>query len=191
MASSKVKPKVKSKKRMSATMTVKANGREVEHPIRKFWKAVGIILLPVAVGIIASVCTIAAQESFGAFKQPPLAPPAWLFPVVWTILYLMMGVASYLIYRVRVKTAVERRLRVAELVVFYVQLIFNFAWTLLFFNADMKYFAFGWLIALWLMILTFILMAFRNRKAAGWLMLPYLLWCTFAAYLNISIAMLN
>ncbi len=196
MANSKVKNKAKENKKKaekctSATMTVKVNGRKIEHSGRKFLKAVGIILLPLAVGIIASVCTISAQESFNAFAQPPLAPPAWLFPVVWTILYLMMGVASYLIYRVKVNNWRERRLRVAELAIFYVQLIFNFAWTLIFFNSDMKYFAFGWLIAMWLMILAFILMAFRNRKAAAWLMVPYILWCTFAAYLNIAIAILN
>ena len=102
-----------------------------------------------------------------------------------------MGVASYLIYRVKAKKPAEKRLKTAELVLFYVQLLFNFVWTLIFFNADAKYFAFGWLIAMWLMILAIIIMCFRNCKKAGWLMLPYLLWCTFAAYLNISIAILN
>lgn len=153
--------------------------------------AVFMIALPLIIGSIASVFTISAQESFGAFKQPPLAPPAWLFPVVWTILYIMMGIASYLIYRVIVKKPAEKKLKIAELVVFYIQLAFNFVWTLLFFNADAKYFAFGWLMAMWLMILALIIMTFRNQKIAAWLLLPYLLWCTFAAYLNISIAILN
>lgn len=195
MANSKAKTKSKSRpksgKRTSVTMKVKVNGKKIEHPGRKFLKAAAIILLPLAVGTVASICTISAQESFGALNQPPLAPPAWLFPVVWTLLYIMMGVASYLVYRKKVKNWDEKRLWVGEMVVFYVQLAFNFAWTLLFFNADMKYFAFGWLIAMWLMILAFILMAFKNCKAAAWLMVPYILWCTFAAYLNISIAILN
>ena len=102
-----------------------------------------------------------------------------------------MGVASYLIYRIKAKKWEERRLKTAELVIFYVQLAFNFVWTLLFFNADMKYFAFGWLMVMWLMILALIIMTSKNCKAAAWLLVPYILWCTFAAYLNISIAMLN
>ncbi|MBQ3293286.1 tryptophan-rich sensory protein [Candidatus Saccharibacteria bacterium] len=150
-----------------------------------------MILLPLVGGSIITLFTINAQETFGNFNQPPLAPPAWLFPVMWTILYIMMGVASYLIYRVKAKKPAEKKLKTAELVLFYVQLLFNFAWTLIFFNLDVKYFAFGWLIVMWLMILALMIMCGRNCKKAMWLLLPYLLWCTFAAYLNISIAILN
>ncbi len=96
-----------------------------------------------------------------------------------------------MIYRVKAKKPVEKKLKTAELVLFYVQLLFNFAWTLIFFNLDVKYFAFGWLIVMWLMILALMIMCGRNCKKAMWLLLPYLLWCTFAAYLNISIAILN
>ena len=180
MATSRVKSK-----------TSKTKNRNNGHSVSGFFKSTGIILLPLVIGMIASFFTFGAQENFGTFRQPPLAPPAWLFPVAWSILYLMMGVASYLVYRVKAKTWKERRFKVTELVIFYVQLIFNFAWTLLFFNANVKYFAFGWLIFMWLMILSFIIMAFKNCKAAAWLMIPYILWCTFAAYLNISIAILN
>ena len=173
------------------TMPAKANKRKKESRVRRFLVAAVTILLPLAVGTMASIYTVAAQESFNEFNKPPLAPPAWVVPVVWTVLYLLMGVASYLVYRKKVHNWDERRLRIAELVVFYVQLFFNFSWTILFFNSDMKYFAFGWLITMWFMILAFILMAFKNHKVAGWLMVPYILWCTFAAYLNISIAILN
>ena len=186
-----VRIKKNSKKRENVIVTPKVNGRKVNGGAKSVLIAVGIMVLPLVVGLLASVITIAAQENFNTFMQPPLAPPAWLFPVAWTILYILMGVASYLVYRVKVNNWNERRLRILELAVFYTQLVFNFAWTLLFFNADMKYFAFGWLIAMWLMILAFILMAFKNCKVAGWLMVPYILWCTFAAYLNISIAILN
>ena len=85
----------------------------------------------------------------------------------------------------------DKKIKMAELALFYIQLVFNFVWTLLFFNADAKYFAFAWLILMWLMILTIIVMAFKNCKVAAWLLMPYLLWCTFAAYLNIAIAVLN
>ena len=96
-----------------------------------------------------------------------------------------------MIYRVQAKKPAEKKLKTAELVIFYVQLLFNYAWTLLFFNADLKYFAFGWLIVMWLMILVLMIMCWKNQRTAMWLLLPYLLWCTFAAYLNIAIAILN
>ena len=170
---------------------MKKKGGKNKHSVRKFLIAAGIILLPLIGGSIITLFTINAQKAFGNFVQPPLAPPAWLFPVVWTILYIMMGVASYLIYRVQAKKPVEKKLRTAELVLFYIQLAFNYAWTLLFFNADLKYFAFGWLVVMWLMIVVLMVLCWRNQKVAMWLLLPYLLWCTFAAYLNIAIAVLN
>ncbi len=193
MAGAKANKKKNSRagKRTEAHMSVKVNGKEVKHPIRKFLIAAGMILLPLVGGSIITLFTINAQEAFSSFKQPPLAPPAWLFPVAWTILYILMGVASYLIYRVRAVKAAEKRLKRAELWLFYVQLLFNFVWTLLFFNANLKFFAFGWLVAMWIMILALMIMCFRNRRAAMWLLLPYLLWVTFAGYLNLAIAILN
>ncbi len=162
-----------------------------KHPVRNFLVAVVMIMLPLVGGSIITLFTINAQEAFGSFQQPPLALPAWLFPVVWTILYIMMGVASYLIYRTQTKKPAEKRLKTAELTLFYIQLAFNFVWTLLFFNADLKYFAFAWLIVMWSMILVLMILCWRNQRKATWLFLPYLLWCTFAAYLNIAIAILN
>ena len=82
---------------VEATMTVKVNGESVAHPARKFLIAACFILLPLVVGLISSALTGDAMMSFGKLKQPPLAPPAWLFPVAWTILYLLMGVASFLL----------------------------------------------------------------------------------------------
>lgn len=181
----------KKNKRTEAHMKVKINGREVKHPVRGFFIALGFILLPLVVGLVSSAITGDAQRAFGELNQPPLSPPAWLFPVAWTILYLLMGVASYLIYRVKPRTKAGKKLRTAELVLFYVQLVFNFMWTILFFNLELRYFAFGWLILMWLMILALIIMAFKNRKGAAWCLVPYILWCTFAAYLNIMIAVLN
>ncbi len=159
--------------------------------IKNFFIAAGMIALPVVVGLIASALTGDAMTSFGELNQPPLAPPAWLFPVAWTILYILMGVASYLIYRLKPRTKKEKMLRKAELIVYFVQLVFNFFWTLFFFKWEFRFFAFGWLIVMWAMILALIVMAFRNQKAAAWCLVPYILWCTFAAYLNIMIAVLN
>ena len=180
-----------SKKRSTMQMEVTVSGKKVEHPVRKFFIATIMIFLPLIGGSIITLFTINAQESFNSLNQPPLAPPAWLFPVAWTILYILMGIASYLIYRVKAKKTAEKRLKTAELILFYVQLAFNFVWTLLFFNADLKYFAFGWLIVMWLMIFALMVLCCKNCRKAMWLLLPYLLWCTFAAYLNITIAILN
>ena len=181
----------KTGKRTEAQFKVKVNGRGVQHPVRKFWVATGLIFLPLMVGLVSSALTGDAMMTFGKLNQPPLAPPAWLFPVAWTILYILMGVASYLIYRLNPKTKAEKKIQTAELIIYFVQLFFNFMWTIFFFRLEMRWFAFGWLIVMWLMILALICMCAKNRKAAAWCLVPYLLWCTFASYLNIMIAILN
>lgn len=181
----------KSTKRTEAYFKVKVNGREVQHPARKFWIATGLILFPLIVGLASSAITGNAMMTFGVLNQPPLAPPAWLFPIAWTILYILMGVASYLIYRLNPKTKKEQRLQKAELIIYFVQLFFNFLWTIIFFRLEARWFAFGWLIVMWLMIFALIFMCAKNRKAAAWCLVPYILWCTFASYLNIMIAILN
>ena len=155
------------------------------------WAGIGLILLPVVVGFAASALTMDVMNSFGALNQPPFAPPAWLFPIAWTILYILMGVASFLIYKQNPKTKEGKKLRRAELILYFSQLFFNFWWTLFFFRFELRYFAFGWLIAMWLMILALIILAFRNSKVAAICLIPYILWCTFAAVLNMSIALLN
>ena len=153
--------------------------------------AICFIIFPLIIGFTSSLLTGDAMMSFGSLNQPPFAPPAWLFPVAWTILYLLMGVASYLIYRLNPKNRSEIRLKKAELVIYSIQLTFNFLWTILFFRFGLRYFAFGWLLAMWAMILTLVIMAFKNCKAAAWCLIPYLLWSTFAACLNIAVAVLN
>lgn len=166
-------------------------GKKEKFTFKKFLTAVGFIVLPFIVGLVSSALTGDAMMNFGALKQPPLAPPAWLFPIAWTILYFLMGIASYLIYKLKVKTPDEKNLKKTGLVLYFIQLIFNFCWTIFFFRLELRFFAFGWLIAMWLMILALIIMCFKNRKSAAFCLLPYLLWCTFAAYLNIMIAILN
>lgn len=166
-------------------------GKQPKPTFKGFLIATCFIFFPLFVGLIASALTGDAMMSFGELKQPPLAPPAWLFPVAWTILYILMGVASYLVYKYKSTTPAEKSLKKAEIIVFFVQLVFNFCWTIFFFRLELRYFSFGWLIGMWLMIFALIVMTFKNRKAATWCLLPYLLWCTFAAYLNIMIAILN
>lgn len=145
------------------------------------------ILLPIAVGVVSSYLTRDAQIMFSVINKPPLSPPGWLFPVVWTILYVLMGIASYIIYqhgkaREDVKTALS----------FYiVQLAFNFFWTIIFFHYESYLFAFIWLIVLWNLVLITIIKFNKISRVASYLMIPYLIWVTFAGYLNLGIYMLN
>lgn len=152
------------------------------------WKRLGIaIAIPLIVGGLATLLTKDNMIMFEVLDEPPLAPPQWLFPVVWTILYILMGAASYLVY----KSKAASTEKTAALAFYAIQLVFNFAWSLIFFNLENYLLAFVWLCALWLLIVITTVRFFAINKAAGWLMLPYILWVTFAGYLNYAIYMLN
>jgi len=144
------------------------------------------VAIPLAVGGISALVTQGSMETFERLNQPPLSPPGWLFPVVWTVLFALMGIASYL---VSASETGERRKR--ALITYGVQLTFNFLWTIVFFNLEWFLFAFVWLIALWLLILATLVQFYRIRKTAGYLLIPYLLWVAFAGYLNFGIFLLN
>ena len=151
------------------------------------WKKLLLcVAIPLAVGGVAAVLTAGGMESFSAMKQPPLSPPGWLFPIVWTILYTFMGIASYL-----VATADKTYRARTALTVYGVQLFFNFLWSIVFFNLGAYWFAFVWLLILWVLIIITTVLFYGISKPAGYLMIPYLVWVTFAAYLNFAIALLN
>lgn len=143
------------------------------------------LLIPLAVGGVSAFLTMDSMEIYQNLNQPPLSPPGWLFPVVWTILFLLMGIAAYLVW-MRDSTG-----RNGALLLYGIQLAFNFGWTLIFFNAQNYLLAFFWLIALWILILLTTIRFFKESRAAGWLMIPYLLWVTFAGYLNAGVWYLN
>ncbi len=149
------------------------------------WKKLVVcLLLPLAVGGLAAFLTRNSMDLFAMVKKPPLSPPGWLFPVVWTILYLLMGFASYLVL------VAEKPGRTAWK--FYLaQLAFNFVWPILFFHLQMYLLSFVWLLLLWMLILVTILWFTRSSRLAGYLLIPYLLWVTFAGYLNLGIYILN
>ena len=152
------------------------------------WKALIIcIAIPLLIGGISGVITMGAMEDFSALEQPPLSPPGWLFPIVWAILYTLMGVASYLV----VTSGGQQKQINTAITVYGAQLIFNFFWSLFFFNLNLFYFSFAWLIVLWLLIIATLLLFSRLSATAGYLIIPYLLWVSFAAYLNLGVAMLN
>lgn len=152
------------------------------------WKKLIIaIAIPLAAGGLAALLTFDGYQTFNQLDQPPLSPPAWLFPVVWTILYVLMGIASYLIW-VAVTTYEKRK---SALLIYGVQLFFNFVWPMIFFNLNEYFFAFLWLVALWILIFITWQHFSKIDQIAGWLLVPYLAWVTFAGYLNLGIFLLN
>jgi len=145
------------------------------------------LVFPLAVGGIAALLTGGGMDTFETLNQPPLSPPGWLFPVVWTILYILMGIASYLVLTSGKSQESIRR----TLVMYGIQLAFNFLWPILFFSLSAYLFAFIWLVALWLLILATTVSFYRISDIAGYLMIPYLIWVTFAGYLNLGIYLMN
>ena len=145
------------------------------------------LVIPLAVGGIAALLTGGGMDTFETLNQPPLSPPGWLFPVVWTILYILMGIASYLVLTSGKSQESIRR----TLVLYGIQLAINFLWPIFFFSLSAYLFAFIWLVALWLLILATTVSFYHISDIAGYLMIPYLIWVTFAGYLNLGIHLLN
>ncbi len=151
------------------------------------WKALVIALaIPLAVGALATLLS-GGTELYGELVKPPLSPPGWVFPVVWTVLYLLMGYASYLVWRSDAPEAQKRR----ALTLYGLQLLANFLWPLLFFGAGSLLGALICLLVLWVLILLTIRAFSGIREKAADLLLPYILWVTFAAYLNLGFFLLN
>ena len=145
------------------------------------------LLIPLAVGGLAAWLTMDSMAQFAALAQPPLSPPGWVFPVVWTILYLLMGWASFLIWKSGAPQTAKRR----ALGLYGVQLAVNFAWPLLFFRAGLYGFALIWLVILLVLVAETMLAFGRIDRRAAWLLAPYFLWLLFAAYLNAGVWLLN
>lgn len=143
--------------------------------------------IPLAVGGVSAFLTRDAMKEFSQLNQPPLSPPMWVFPVVWTVLYILMGVGSYLVWSSGRRNGEKRK----ALLVYGLQLAFNFLWTIFFFNCGWYLFAFAWLVALWGLILWTFLLFRRQSQPAGWTLVPYLAWVAFAGYLNFGIYLLN
>ena len=145
------------------------------------------IAIPLFVGTISGYITRNSMEVFQQLNKPPLSPPGWLFPIVWTILFILMGIASYLVI---VSGENQKDINKA-ITVYAIQLIVNFFWSIFFFNFGWYLFSFLWLVLLWVLIIITIILFYRISKPAAYLKIPYLFWVTFAGYLNLSIYLLN
>lgn len=140
-----------------------------------------------AVGLLSGLLSRNTTASFSeSALQSPLSPPAIVFPIVWTILYALMGIGA-----ARISLTPQSAQRNRSLNLFVAQLIVNFFWSLIFFNAGAYGFALLWLLLLWLLVLWMILSFRKVDTLAALLQIPYLLWLTFAAYLNYAVWMMN
>lgn len=152
------------------------------------WKTYAFwIILTEAVGALSGWLTREGTEIFNQTAiQPPLSPPSIVFPIVWGILYALMGISA-----ARISMAPQSKERNRGLNLFLTQLVVNFFWSLIFFNAQAYGFAFFWLLLLWALVLWMILTFRKVDPLAAKLQIPYLLWLTFAAYLNFGVWILN
>lgn len=141
------------------------------------------ILIPVVVGLIIGAITSSSMK-YNTLIKPFLAPPSILFPIVWTILYVLMGVSYGMLES---KSLVNSEIKF----IYYLQLLVNAMWSIIFFIFEWRLFAFIWLLILILLIVIMIIKFYNKDKVAGLLQIPYLLWSLFASYLNLSIYLLN
>ena len=150
------------------------------------WPALIIcVLISLAVSGLSGLLTAGSMNTFQELAKPPLTPPGFIFPVVWTILFFLMGISSYRVYES------ESSKKAVALTIYGIQLVVNFFWSIFFFNLHLYLFSFFWLVFLWLLIILMVMFFFKIDKLSGWLQIPYLLWVAFAGYLNLSIYFLN
>ena len=128
------------------------------------------MVISIGAGVISWLLTGNSMEIYRDLNKPALSPPGQLFPIVWTILFILMGLASYIVCETRDD---------------------DIGWSVIFFNFGAFWLAFVWLMILWILIIFTIWRFFNVNTVAAWLMVPYLLWVTFAAYLNIAVAIMN
>ena len=142
------------------------------------------ILIPLAAGSLSALLS-GNSAAYLALNKPPLSPPSFLFPIVWTILYILLGISSYIIYESETPEK-NKALRL-----YFIQLCFNFFWSIFFFGFSMYLFSFLWLLVLIILIALMIYQFHKISPVAAYLQIPYLIWCLFAAYLNFMIYQLN
>lgn len=143
------------------------------------------ILIPVLIGTLSGLITMTNIGVYKTLIKPPLSPPGFIFPLVWTTLYILMGLSHYII------SCSSSRYKNSATILYYTQLFVNFFWPILFFNFQFYWISVLWLALLIVLVLLMILNYNRINQVAAIIQLPYLLWCLFAFYLNVAIAFLN
>lgn len=145
------------------------------------------IIIPLAVGFLASFFTMNSIPSwYNSLIKPSLSPPNWAFAPAWTLLYILMGISLYIVWRKGFNNKTK-----AAIYIFSAQLLLNFFWTFIFFGLKNMLVAFVEIIVLWIMILVTILKFHKISRQAAYLLIPYIIWVSFAAYLNLAIFLAN
>ena len=150
---------------------------------KKLKTYITFILIPLAVGGLSAFLTRGNMDVFDTVTKPPLTPPAIVFPIVWSILYILMGVGAARVYLKEPDSS--------AIPVFGINLFFNFFWSILFFNMRAFCFSFVWLLVLLAVVLVMTAKFYRVDKTAGLLQIPYCIWLVIAAYLNLFICLTN
>lgn len=146
------------------------------------WKSLTVNLaISLGTGILSALITRNSMDTYKNLNLPKLAPPSILFPIVWTILFILMGISAYIIYE---SNSDQKQ---SALTIYGIQLLVNFIWPILFFNLGLYLFSFIWIILLWSLIILMINSFKKISSIAAYLQIPYLLWVTFASYLNFMI----
>lgn len=146
------------------------------------------IAIALGVGGLSAFLTRNSMDIYSDIVTPRFAPPAFLFPVVWTVLFILMGISAAMIY---LDTSASSPQKKSALYTYALSLFFNFFWSIIFFNFRAFLFAFIWLLVLLYLIIKTIIKYYKINPLAAYLQIPYALWVTFAGYLNFAIWFLN
>ena len=152
--------------------------------LKKIFLSLFYVFFPLLVGLLSSY--FSNYNMYSSFNKPPLSPPGYIFGIVWTILYLLMGISYFL-----VKLKYENYDISHVSFWYYLQLIINFFWSIFFFRNNAYVFSFLWILFLIVAVIITFIKFLRLNKTSGYLLIPYLVWIVFAAYLNLGVAILN
>ena len=143
------------------------------------------LLIPLVGGFLSGLVSMGGMKEFNSLIKPILSPPGFIFPIVWTILYVLMGIGSYLVYNE------NDYLSSYSLKIYAINLFVNFLWSPIFFGLNLRLFALIWIILLVFIVIYMIYSFYKVNKKAAYLQIPYLVWCLFATYLNLAFYLLN
>lgn len=156
--------------------------------MKNILRFIAALALPLAVGAVAGVFTSSAVKGwYSTINKPAFNPPNWVFAPVWTCLYILMGIAFYIIWQKQAAGSLKK----TATGIYFLQLLFNFTWSLVFFYLHEPGWAFVNIVLLWLSIAGTIYWFAKISKPAGWLLVPYILWVSFASVLNYAVWQLN
>ena len=149
----------------------------------KLIKNLFYLLTPIILGTLIGILTSNSID-YNTLNKPPLSPPSILFPIVWSIIYILIGISYYLFK----KNSFDDKL---ETIIYYIQLFINYTWSILFFTLKLRFFSIIWILLLIISIYLLISLFKQKNKVSAYLLIPYLLWCIYATYLNIGVYILN